>query len=283
MKAAHAARIARRNLDFGMRGAVPVHWLGGDCHRTRFFDALSIMFPEGERAFIESVQHYRHAVRGNAQLAADVDAFIGQEALHSREHHRYNARLAAAGAPVDTLERQVAAQQDFARRHLSPAARLAFTACLEHFTAMIATQLLAQPRLLADADPRMARIWRWHAVEEIEHKHVAYDVLRSVVRPAPYRYVVRCLSMLCVSAVFSALIWRFVRALVRHDGKGRGLRGWVRLASMLFVSPGPLARIVPRWLAWFVPGFHPSWHRDPAALGTLQREYDGDVDRHAHD
>ena len=103
MNAAHALRIRRRNLDFGMRGPVPVHWLGGDGHRTRFFDAMSIMFPEGERAFIESVQHYRQAVRGDTQLAADVDAFIGQEALHSREHHRYNARLAAAGAPVSSF------------------------------------------------------------------------------------------------------------------------------------------------------------------------------------
>ena len=46
---------------------------------------------------------------------------------------------------------------------------------LEHFTAILAHELLADPRHLAGADRETADLWRWHACEEIEHKGVAYD------------------------------------------------------------------------------------------------------------
>ncbi len=53
---------------------------------------------------------------------------------------------------------------------------------LEHFTAILAHQLLADPRHLEGAEKETADLWRWHAVEEIEHKGVAYDTWLHATR-----------------------------------------------------------------------------------------------------
>lgn len=259
-----AMRFHRRDIDFGMSAPIPAHWLGGHCHLTRFYDAMSIMFPEGERAFIETAQHYRNLTCTDAELAYAVTEFVAQEALHTREHVRYNRRLQAQGVPVERLERRVAAQQAFARRYLPPVVRLAITTCLEHFTAMFADQLLTEPGSLEGADPAMADLWFWHALEEIEHKAVAFDVLALAIRAPLRRYMLRCAAMLFVTPIFSMLLWRLTFQLVRHDRRVTDIGGWLRLLRVQFVSPGPLTRMLPHWFAWFRPGFHP-WQRDNRA------------------
>lgn len=278
MKTPHATPVdtplCRRDIDFGMDAQIPVHWFADNCHMTRFFDAMSIMFPEGERAFIESVQHYRHRVGNDTELARTVTEFVAQEALHSREHVRYNRRLQEQGAPVEQLERCVAAQQAFARRYLPPGARLAITVCLEHFTAMLADQILRDPRNLEGAHSAMTDIWRWHALEETEHKAVAYDVFTAAIRGPLRRYLVRCLAMLVVTPIFSSLLWSMTFELVRHDGRARDCRGWLGLLRHQFVRPGPLIRMVPRWCAWFRPGFHPWQHDNHALIERFSQRFD---------
>lgn len=266
----------RRDIRFGMAsGQFDRHWLGGDCHRTRFYDALSIMFPEGERFFIESVRHWRHKAEGNPRLEAEVTAFIGQEAMHRREHMEYNARLAAQGMPVEALEKYITYRHDRARSKLSKAGLLGMTVVLEHFTAMLADQLLRHPDNLAGADPRMARIWRWHTLEEGEHRSVAFDVY-SLVRDKPVqRYFYRCRAMLLITPIFISQVWAFTWTLVKADGRQGDWRGWLRLLYCQFISPGPLMRLLPHWFAWFKPGFHPSQHENEALVDRYRAEYDG--------
>ena len=73
----------------------------------------------------------------------------------------------------------------WSEENLSPLARLAATVALEHLTAILAAALLdGRSGSLAGADPRVAELWRWHAVEETEHKSVAFDVY-AVVRRLP--------------------------------------------------------------------------------------------------
>ncbi|MBN3751637.1 metal-dependent hydrolase [Paraburkholderia sp. Tr-20389] len=266
--------LHRRDIDFNMGAPIPAHWLAGHCHLTRFYDAMSIMFPEGERAFIETVRHYRDRIGSDADLAHAVKEFIAQEALHSREHVRYNRRMQEQGAPVERLERIVASQQAFARRYLPPVARLAITVCLEHFTAMFADQILRDPRCLEGAHPAMADIWHWHALEETEHKAVAFDVFTAAIRAPLRRYVLRCVTMPFVSIIFSTLLWRFTCHLVRHDGRGTDVRGWLHLLRVQFMRPGPLMRMLPYWLAWFRPCFHPWQHDNHGVMERFRQRFD---------
>src|SRR3546814_1673082 len=60
--------------------------------------------------------------------------------------------------------------------------QLAGTCALEHFTATLAHAILSDPAHLAGAETEAQRMWRWHAIEEIEHKAVAYDTLLLAMR-----------------------------------------------------------------------------------------------------
>lgn len=269
-----SADFQHRDIDFALDEDIPAHWIRDDCHVTRFYDAMSIMFPEGERTFIESVLHFRDQVRAPV-LRAAVKEFTTQEAMHTREHLRDHRRLARQGVPVARLERQVAKQQIFARRYFSAAFRLAATACLEHFTAMFADGFLRDPRNLDGAYPTMVRFWRWHALEEIEHKAVAFDVLTVAVPRPAWRYLLRCSAMLLVTAVFSTLLWRMTFALIRHDGRALDVRGWAHLLWVQCGKPGVFRRMLPQWVAWFSPRFHPWRHDNRDLIAAYAREFEG--------
>lgn len=272
--AGSGAHFHRRDIAFGTDAPIPKFWLRSNCHLTRFFDAMSLLFPEGERAFIESVQLFRDRIGGDATLCADVSEFIAQEALHRREHIRYNRMLSRQGVPVDRLERNVIRQQELARRWLPPAVRLAITTCLEHFTAMMADRLLRDARCLDGAHPVMADLWLWHALEEAEHKAVAFDVFTVGVRGSVCRYALRCATMLVVTPVFWTLLWHTTLKLVRQDGEARNALGWLQLVREQFFSRGSFGWMVSQWTAWFRPGFHPWQHDNRNLIEMLGRQLD---------
>src|SRR6476660_9560275 len=121
--APESVQVVRRDLRFDLDTADLRSWHPEGLHVAHFFNALSIFFPEGEQFFIESVRHYRDEIASPA-LARDVKGFIGQEAMHSREHRRYNAALARLGLPIEELEGRVEAYLDTVRERTDPAERL---------------------------------------------------------------------------------------------------------------------------------------------------------------
>jgi len=256
--------IVRRDVrfDFGARDMGAWHPEGR--HVTHFFNALSTFFPEGEVFFIDSVLHYRDRI-ASPELAVDVKGFTGQEGMHSREHRRYNRALAASGLPVQRLEERLKGFLDFLRRRLTPEEMLAVTIALEHYTAIMANTPLSDPRVLEGADPALAAIWRWHAIEETEHKAVAYDVYSAVMGTGMRAYLTRVYTMIGATLIFWSLVFRYHFALVRADGVATDMRGWWRLVRFLWGSPGVLRQIVRPWLSYFRPDFHP-WQHDNSVL-----------------
>ncbi|MGU7772322.1 metal-dependent hydrolase [Burkholderia sp. MR1-5-21] len=265
-----AADIRRRDPRFHFADDIPRDWYRGQIRVTRFFDAFSIMFPLGEKFFVDSVRHYRDALPAGGALAAQVDAFLYQEATHIREHRAYNRRLARQGMPVDALEAIMRRRQQHSQRVASPLLRLAFTACLEHYTAILADLLLRDPAILDGADKSMATIWQWHAVEEIEHKAVAFDVFRACGGAPIKRYCMRTAAMLGVSACFVVDLGYFMIRLATADRDAGNWRSWARLGWWLFGAPGVFTRVLPAWLAWFSPRFHPSRIGNPATLAAAR-------------
>src|SRR5262249_54455281 len=166
---------------------------------------LSIFFPKGEAFFIDSVKHFADRIE-SPRLRADIKGFVGQEAMHSREHHRYNRALARAGLPVERLERALVRRLDLLRSIASPEEQLAVTIALEHFTAIMANTVLEDGGVLAGADSRMSAVWRWHAIEETEHKAVAYDVYAEVTRGTRSAYWRRVRVMLLATLTFWTLV-----------------------------------------------------------------------------
>jgi len=256
--------IPRRDVDFGLSPAnIPRDWCHGDPFQTTFLNALSLLFPEGERFFVESVKQHKAYVT-SPELAAAVKGFIGQEAMHGKEHRAFNELLVAHGyAAAPKVERRLRGFLQLVRKILSPKSQLAATCALEHFTAMLAESLLRDARMRDEIDPSVRGLWLWHALEESEHKAVAFDVYRA----AGGGYLRRTSIMVLTTIVFFAVqAITHARLMAARKILFRPWT-WLRGIGRLWIWPGHLTRLVPAYLAYFRPSFHPD-ERDTRALLT---------------
>jgi len=258
-----------RDVDFGLDAERVTDW-AGDPWRTLFFNTLSITFPAGERFFINSVAQHREQIT-DPQLRAHVNAFVSQEALHTREHIAYNE---AIGRVLDTapLEAGLARFLDFIKRSTSPQIRLAVTCALEHFTAIMAKDTLERPEHLRGAEPQYARLWTWHALEECEHKAVSFDVYQRVTDGRANW--LRMFVMIPTSLILFFYLAKFAHALMRAQGHARSPVAWAKLLWAAYGSPGLMRRIIPSYLKYFNPRFHPNDIDDHAVLANTKRLVD---------
>ncbi len=244
-------RHRRTKFDFA---GVPAHWNGGDAFITRFLDALSINFPEGERFFMESVRAFEDRVH-DPKLREDVKLFSRQEAQHGAAHSSYNKALTAQGIKVERIVRGIAAQKRWAQRELSPKMQLALTAAAEHLTATLAEGILEfAPFVSEEAHPEMRALFLWHAVEEVEHKAVAFDVYCEV---AGGDYVTRALAMICFTLYLHVRVAAIMGHMFEVDKLADQRRLVVRGLWRMYGPRGFLTRMLPSYLAWFKPSFHP--------------------------
>jgi predicted metal-dependent hydrolase len=255
--------ITPRDRRFGRETPVPRLWHGGRFEATAIYNALSTTFPVGEAYFVESVRAFAKGTP--PKLAEEIKGFTTQEVIHSREHAAFNRRATESGYDLSKLEQRVEERLAVARAR-APVANVAATMALEHFTAILAHQLLADPSHLDGAEPETAELWRWHACEEIEHKGVAYDTWLWATRDWSRwkRWKVKAKVMLYVTRNF--LVDRTTGALelMRQDGV-TGPRAWRLLLWYLWVRPGMFRKIAGAWLKFFMPGFHP-WNEDDRHL-----------------
>jgi len=263
--------ITPRDRRFGREQAAPRLWHGGRVEATAIYNALSSTFPIGEAYFVESVRAFRAGTP--PKLADEIKAFTTQEAIHSREHDAFNKAAGRAGYDLSKLEAQVEKRLAITRSR-PPIVNVAATMALEHFTAILAHQLLKDARHLDGADPEAADLWRWHSVEEIEHKGVAYDTWLFATRDWKRwkRWKVKAKVMLYVTRNFVVDRTAGALELMRQDGV-RGVRAWTMLLWYLWVSPGMFRKIAGAWLKFFLPGFHP-WNEDDR---DLLRAYEASV------
>lgn len=250
-----AEKIVPRNLHFEFDTTLPAYWHSNNPAITSYFDALSLTFPEGERFFIDSVKHYAHAIT-DPKLKRDVQAFTAQEAIHSREHSVYNRHLAHSGVKVEALDRHVRRITQLLRK-LPPRAQLAATCSYEHFTALFAEGTLGDPRVFADAHPFYRDLWHWHAMEEEEHKSVAFDVFRTVT-PGLRFYFIRCIAMALVTLDFTVMTAVLPAILMAQRGQFWNFSAWMGAFRFHWISPAAWPKVLVGVLRYFVPGFHPS-------------------------
>jgi predicted metal-dependent hydrolase len=246
--------IVRRRVDFDLDAAsVPRAWFAGDVHISTFFGALSLLFPEGERFFVESVRAMSADV-ADPELRAAIAGFIGQEAMHGKEHRAFNdVTRAHVGDVVDRLEAGLRKLLVVVRRTTPRRAQLAVTCALEHFTAIMAEHLLGDERDQRRIHERVRLLWVWHALEESEHKAVAFDVYRTTGGG----YLLRVAVMAVTTLVFFAELFHVHARLLARQGEAWNLRGWLGLARHLWIAPGMFRRLAPAYLDYYRPGFHP--------------------------
>ncbi len=227
------------------------------------FVVFSGIFPPGERFFVESVRHFRNQI-SDPTLKAQVAGFIGQEALHGREHDRLNSFFAERKLAVDIPERYVKwglSQLE----NLSPRLQLACTTMMEHFTAHLAEQWLTHEEFRSSSDGEMLKLWYWHALEELEHKSVAYDVFEQVGGTVAERRI----ALGLIIALMAPPIIASWGVLLIKEGQLLNVRENARGLRALFGKRGFISGILKHMPAYLKPGFHPSQQQTQA----LEREW----------
>jgi predicted metal-dependent hydrolase len=247
---------------------LPKHFAtDGDLILSHLTASLSAVFPDGEDFFVRSVRHFRDQIE-DPELKRQVAGFIGQEALHGREHRAFNDRLDELGYPVKRFERFTKRGLAIRERLLPATSNLAATAALEHFTATLAELLLTseETRALFGHD-EVRNLFLWHALEESEHKAVAFDVYKAV--GGSERMRVTTMKVLRFAFVFG-LIAQIVVSLLGDRATyspGTLRRSWRRVRRSPIMRP-ELWRQLREYDAR---DFHPD-DRDTTALVEEWRE-----------
>jgi predicted metal-dependent hydrolase len=262
--------IHPREIAFGREEGFPRWWHGNDPVPTAFYNALSVTFPLGERFFMDAVRYYKKQTP--KALQAQITAFVSQEAMHSREHVFFNRQVTSHGYDITAMEARVKFRTTIARK-LPHAMQLAATAALEHFTAIMAHAILSNPAHMEGVTEEARRMWRWHAMEEIEHKAVAFDTLIAAVKGGPLgRWALRSWAMFVTTLLFTYTITRNVWEFFDQDGINTP-RTWGRLLGYLWGKPGLLRAVAGSYLSYYRPGFHPWQEDDRALIAAMQAEY----------
>lgn len=255
--------IPPRQMDFRFPEDSPRYFYDNNATATMFFAMLSGLFPPGERFFMQSVRHFRDRVT-DPTLKAEIAGFMGQEAIHGREHDRLNDLLTARGIDMRIPDRAVKIALGILE-NLPPSTQLAATTFMEHFTALLAEQLLTDDNFRHNADPEMIKLWQWHALEELEHKAVAYDVYELVGNSQRERLLAFAASTV-VLVPAAVIAWG---ALVAKEGKLADAKDTVRGLKMMIGPGGFVTKILPKMPLFGRRRFHPNKHD----TRTLEREW----------
>ena len=254
--------IEVRNRTFELEKILATDWADNDPFLTAFFNAMSISFPAGERNFIDSVRAYEDRI-ADAKLAKDVADFYQQEAIHSREHRKYNKLLCQQrGYDLASLERVFLDRLETAKNdpQITPRINLAATVSSEHFTATFGENIL-EGRLIKSMPAAMAELWQWHSLEELEHKSVAFDVYNQIGGSYKMRTRVMRFAMFFL---FKDTLSVAVKML-RHDKQLWKWKTFKSVAKFLFSKDGFIRAHVPAYKAFFQEDFHP-WEIDNRSL-----------------
>ncbi len=264
-KALRPASVTIKPKPLGMKlgESTPTYWFDDNPFLTHFLTAFSAIFPQGERYMIDSVRMFRDEVKDHKALYKDCSGFIGQEAHHSNEHAIINDFMVARGVPVDKLEAIVDWWVPVFKR-FPKKDQMAITGAAEHLTALFGDLVLNNPELIDQVDESMRPIWIWHAIEEIEHKAVTYDLFEAVDGSYPrrlYGYAL-ALALVVVFSVYGTGLF------IIDDRKNMGIKKTAQGLWWMFgfgEKSGYLRKAAPELLEYLKPGFHP-WKDDNSHL-----------------
>ncbi|WP_262401682.1 metal-dependent hydrolase [Actinomadura sp. CNU-125] len=253
------------------KGGLRRHYADGDLILSHVVAVLSATFPKGEDFFVRSVRVCSGQIT-DPELKRQVKTFIGQEVVHGREHDTLNAQLRSMGYPTHWVDAFVKRSTRLGLRLMPPRASLGHTAALEHYTATLAECLLTDPRaqaLLGDTEVR--NVLLWHALEESEHKSVAFDVYRAVGGSERLRrrtMIEASAGLLGVTIIFTILSMLADPATYNPRRLAASLRA---LRHSPFLDEKVRARI----RAYQRPGFHPDDFDATEILARWRTEFFG--------
>lgn len=252
-----ATMMVRRDFNFALE-QVPRYWVKNNPFLTRMFDALSLTFPDGERYFIQSVRPFRDKIQ-DADLKQRVADFIKQEAQHGIAHDRMNDVLREQGMPVDAFIEKMRDRFDNMLKRYSPEFNLAITAASEHLTALMADTFFKHKHTLADVHPYARALLAWHAIEEMEHRDVVFDVMQQAAKVSDTQ---RYWALILSTTLITSRTLYLCNLMLQKDGFSMPQRVALFAKGLpWFVGRnGTLSAMRQPYMDWFKRQFHPKQH-----------------------
>lgn len=98
--------------------------------------------------------------------------------------------------PVDQFIQRLNYMMNYDLKNRSPEYNIAVTAAAEHLTALMAETFMDK-RYFKKCHPFVRAMFAWHAIEEMEHRDVAFDVMKDVAKRQNGCVNTPCSSRLC--------------------------------------------------------------------------------------
>lgn len=240
--------VRKMNFDFT---DVPKNYMNGSLAKSHLFDGLNLLFPEGERFFMRAVRDGLNKI-DNPDLKQQARGFFGQETQHAIEHEKFFDVLEQNGY---TFRRKLNKIDKFIlkMRDVLPAGfRLSLTAGAEHLTAILGAATLNDEDI-EKSHPAMRDLIQWHAIEEIEHKAVAFDVYQE----SNGNYLLRILGYIGAIVFIHSVSNSLVEDFLIQDGysKKEAKRLIKQTHKEMLANHKDLGQALR---AYFKPSFHPN-------------------------
>jgi uncharacterized protein len=245
--------IEVRHVNFEFPLQIERYWLGKSAFKTHLSNSLTVLLPDIEQYLIDNVKNRIKQI-DNPQLKKQAQAFVTQEAQHSRQHSKFWVNLESFNYKFDTyLHCLRAILFKTLESRLSISLNLSISAGIEHLTTLIAEYAL-ESDFLVEAEPHLKQLFEWHAVEEIEHKTVVYDVFRSTSN----NYLIRILGLFISNIlVLFFLIWGLA-ILIYQDKKLLDRKVWQESIAFFLIKDKFFYRVLLNAIDYFRKDFHPS-------------------------
>ncbi len=264
-------RMTIRQVQMEWPPNLPKYWHRENPFATHYFNALSLIFPDGEKFFVDSIRHHMGSLEDS--VGSEIRHFIGQEIWHSKAHADFNAYLESQKLPVQKCEDRLKSHLKKWKANHTHIEWLAATVAYEHITASMSRELLLRQDNCKNMHPHFAVLWRWHTMEELEHKNVAFDLYQRESGD----YWLRVRMMLYV-------LWRFnwdatmnLFDLLKADGQMWKLKTWVDCVRLLYGKKhGWFWKTLPDVFSFFRPGFHPDQIDDSKLLAETLELFEKD-------
>lgn len=255
-KTKYSANIPPRHFHFSTL-VLPAHrhWHNTDLE-TYHFNALAMFLPVLEKMIILSIKKSLIQLNDAPTLHAEVASLVAQEAIHGREFQIYNARIIMPFYPLQIEQFSLRVFRYFAgfMNRFSRTFHFALSAAGEHFTAISAALFLKEPQWFSGVPPTLAAIWRWHCIEELEHKTVAFDVFQHLNG----RYWFRIFGMLIMTLIFTTLYFKPIWMMIKIDNKHKDFRFYCRAFQYYWGKGGFCRSLLKPYFKYYHPRFHPA-------------------------
>ena len=242
-----------RRMDYQFENTSSKYWFNNDPILTHYLTSYSTLFPEGEAYFVRSVRQLRNQVK-NPVLEKDIGAFIGQEAMHSKEHHAFHQSAEKYQLDPAALENITGATLRVLEKYFPKKWNLLLTLGIEHYTAITASYMMSEVHKKI-SDDTIRNLWLWHSIEETEHKAVVFDIYKELYGEELDAYIPRVAMFTFSLILVNTLIHISLISLVIKDKQILNLKSWYKFLK--FSSEG-LSNFLPKILDFYRFDFHPN-------------------------